>query len=344
MASGTLAKRDSSTKLPARVMADKVVAKLHEAERALQHASTIHQAKIVADVAAAQEVFAHRQRLGETVTGYAHEIKIYALTKLGELLREMPKATGGQPYQKKPGKATGSSLVPVASTLADLGLDKKTAHVAQQLADLPVPVRDAIAKRETSFADARRDQKRKEVRKKLDDLKALEIEAPTGQYDVIVIDPPWPMERIERDERPNQVGFDYDPMSDAQLSELKIPAADSCHVWLWTTQRFLPMAIWLLKAWGLKYVCTFVWHKPGGFQPVGLPQFNCEFALYARQGSPMFLDTKSLPTCFEAPRGRHSEKPEQFYEMVRRVTGGRRLDMFNRRKIDGFTGWGKEAV
>lgn len=206
----------------------------------------------------------------------------------------------------------------------------------------PDRAREVLEGRRTT-ADVVREIRRQETAARLDRIASCEAEAPTGVFDIIVIDPPWPMRKIERDCRPNQTELDYPTMDEEQLAALKIPAAEDCHVWLWTTQRFLSMALGLLERWGLKYVCTFVWHKPGGFQPVGLPQFNCEFALYARRGSPVFLDTKAFQTCFEAPRGRHSEKPEAFYAMVRRVTAGRRLDMFNRRPIEGFSGWGKEA-
>ena len=181
------------------------------------------------------------------------------------------------------------------------------------------------------------------VKRRLEKIKDVDTEPPEGQYEVIVIDPPWPMEKIEREVRPNQVGFDYPTMSEEELSEMSIPCAEDCHVWVWTTHKFLPMALRLLDAWSLKYVCTFVWHKPGGFQPQNLPQYNCEFSIYARRGSPEFSDLKNFNVCFDAPRHGHSVKPGEFYSMVRRVTTGRRLDMFSRREIDGFSSWGLEA-
>ena len=81
----------------------------------------------------------------------------------------------------------------------------------------------------------------------------------------------------------------------------------------------------------------------GGFQPFGLPQFNLEPVIYARKGTPVFASTKAFPLGFQAPRGRHSEKPEVFYEMIRKATDGKRLDMFSRRQIEGFDVWGNEV-
>lgn len=53
---------------------------------------------------------------------------------------------------------------------------------------------------------------------------------PEGFYDVIVIDPPWPMIKIEREEAPEQEGFPYSPMSIDELKMLDVPCADNCHL------------------------------------------------------------------------------------------------------------------
>jgi N6-adenosine-specific RNA methylase IME4 len=168
---------------------------------------------------------------------------------------------------------------------------------------------------------------------------------PDGQYSVIIVDPPWPMEKIERDVRPNQVAFEYPTMSETELVnfDLSAMAADDCHLFCWTTQKFFPMALKLLSSWGFRYVCTMVWHKPGGFQPIGLPQYNCEFVLYARRGSPKFIDTKAFSCCFTAVRSEHSRKPGVFYSLVRRVTDGPRIDVFSREPREGFDQFGNEV-
>ena len=220
----------------------------------------------------------------------------------------------------------------------------KTVIMADALANKRPDLLAQVKTGEITLSKAYTQAKKDERLSKLTDISAQEVKAAQGVYDVIVIDPPWQMEKIERDVAPNQTSFDYPTMDEAALTKLEVPTADDCHVWVWTTHKHLPMALRLLDAWGLKYVCTFTWHKPGGFQPFGLPQYNCEFALYARKGTPQFVETKAFPVCFNAPRGAHSEKPQDFYDVLNRVTAGRRLDMFNRRRIEGFDGWGNESA
>jgi N6-adenosine-specific RNA methylase IME4 len=229
----------------------------------------------------------------------------------------------------------------------DVGIDKNLAHRARTLGGLSDEEFEAAVKENRArIADEADRITRRTInvaaRKSTESRQAV---IPDGRYGCIVIDPPWLMEKIEREVRPNQVGFEYPTMTEDELSAFDMAefAADHCHLWCWTTHRFLPMAFRLVGIWGFHYVCTFVWHKPGGYQPVGLPQYNCEFALYARCGSPSFIDTKAFNTCFEAPRREHSRKPEEFYETVRRVTAGPRLDVFSREKHNGFTQYGNET-
>jgi N6-adenosine-specific RNA methylase IME4 len=57
------------------------------------------------------------------------------------------------------------------------------------------------------------------------------------------------------------------------------------------------------------------------------------------------LATLMLPGCasINAPHREHSRKPDEFYDTVRRVTEGPRVDMFSREPRDGFGQWGIET-
>jgi N6-adenosine-specific RNA methylase IME4 len=325
-------------------METNALAKLDRATHMLAEAKTLDEVKGILDIAEAARVYARAAKLGLEAYNHAAEVKVRAERKAGELLKQLERGKGGNPNLLQ--VVTSS---PYSEVLEEQGINRTTVHRWQQLAEMPELVfeqhlEETRGERPITTSGIIQDVKRAKVRNDLESVEAQEAKAIIGVYDVIVIDPPWQMEKIEREVAPNQVAFEYPTMTLEEISRLEIPFADNCHVWLWTTQKFLPHAFGLFAAWDVKYVCTFGWHKNGGFQPFGLPQYNEEFALYGRVGSPSFVDTKDFKTCFNAPRGKHSEKPGEFYDMVRRVTAGRRLDMFNRRQILGFDGWGKESA
>ena len=85
------------------------------------------------------------------------------------------------------------------------------------------------------------------------------------------------------------------------------------------------------------------WVKSGGPQFPKGPCYNSEFIVVGRKGSPSYMDTKAYSTANYWPRGGHSEKPEGFYDLLRRITQSPRLDIFSRRRIAGFESWGQEA-
>lgn len=199
---------------------------------------------------------------------------------------------------------------------------------------------------ETPASD--RDERREAAIVSNEALAAADVLEPVQTFETIVLDPPWPMAKIERDVRPNQVAFDYPTLSEDELRKfgeaVNRMAADDCHLFMWTTQKFLPLALQLVEHYGFRYVLTMVWHKAGGYQPTGLPQFNSEFVVYARKGTPKFVSTQGFFCCFNGARREHSRKPDEFYEMIRLVTGGLRIDVFSREAREGFAQYGNEPA
>ena len=102
-------------------------------------------------------------------------------------------------------------------------------------------------------------------------------------------------------------------------------------------------AIQILQAWECAFSFLMVWHKSDGAQYPMCPRFNAEYIAVGRHGKPKYNEVNNFRTANFWPRGTHSAKPEGFYDLLRRVTPGPRLDVFGRRRIAGFTSWGNEA-
>ena len=182
---------------------------------------------------------------------------------------------------------------------------------------------------------------------------------PRGWYKTVVIDPPWRLGAMKLRLRPftSKADLPYPTMSLEELEALPVRNILARDAWLfvWCTQKSLPLAIRLLFDWGAKYRWTMVWHKSGGgdmrhqkyhgsggTQPFGCPKFNCEFVVTGARGSPKLDSQKNFPALFKAPVRGHSIKPAEFYEIVQRCCPGPRIDLFARRYIPGFEGWGDQ--
>ena len=170
-----------------------------------------------------------------------------------------------------------------------------------------------------------------------------------GKYRTIVADPPW------RLHRPGAGGIssrplEYPTMSVDDICGLPVAdfADDICHLYLWTISRHLRRAYDVADAWGFNtsHATALVWCKPPlGWAPGGHYGLSTEYVLFCRRGvegrNPI---ARENTTWWTWPRGRHSEKPEAFFDMVERISPAPRLELFARRNRLGWDTWGNEAL
>ena len=89
------------------------------------------------------------------------------------------------------------------------------------------------------------------------------------KYKTIVIDPPWKYGKwaAPKNRKSQEYDLPYNYMTIDEIKGLPIKnlADENCELYLWTTQKYLPTAFDVLKAWGFKYCQTLTWcKKPRG--------------------------------------------------------------------------------
>jgi len=175
---------------------------------------------------------------------------------------------------------------------------------------------------------------------------------PAGVFRCIVADPPWRLDTgPDVFHGTGERGHDhltYEQMGLDQIKALPVEdrSADDAHLYLWTTNKYVEASYQVARAWGFKPSVLLVWAKtPRGVGLGDAYRLTTEFILYARRGS---LKEKQIcdRTWFNWKRGKHSEKPAEFYELVESMTPAKaseRLEMFARTKRRGWQVWGNEV-
>lgn len=173
------------------------------------------------------------------------------------------------------------------------------------------------------------------------------------KYKTIVADPPWMpslgstwISSFKDKGRPHR---QYPTMTLGEIKSLNIPAATQAHLYLWTIAQHVDWAYDVARAWGFDPVILWTWKKPG--LGVGRFQCNTEHILVGRKGSrhgnPFGQGGRHMAatggTLFEWPRGRHSEKPNEFFNLVEQLSPSPRLEMFARNPRMGWDVWGNEV-
>jgi ParB/RepB/Spo0J family partition protein len=163
-------------------------------------------------------------------------------------------------------------------------------------------------------------------------------------HGVIYADPPWRYDNPPMGDvgRANEEHFPTMPLD--EIKALPAPAADDCVLFLWATVPMLPEALAVMEAWGFKYKGAIAWIK----DKVGLGYWirgQVEHLLIGTRGHvPAPAPGDQLPAFVEAPRGRHSEKPDVFAEHIERLFPNvPKLEMFARKARPGWAVWGNEA-
>jgi len=200
-----------------------------------------------------------------------------------------------------------------------------------------------------AYKEIKKEEKKAEridvIKKQIEDIEQGELPELKGLFDVVSVDPPWNYEGESKkitsfDAVGRRVANPYPEMSTDEIKKIKLPLMDDAVVLLWTTHKFLPDAFDILKEWDLDYKATLVWNK----EKIGMGawfRMQCEFCLVGVKGKPYWENTK-YRDIIEEPRRQHSRKPDIFFDVIDKITLGRKLDYFSREKRNGWEVFGND--
>lgn len=172
---------------------------------------------------------------------------------------------------------------------------------------------------------------------------------------VLCADPPWQFgDKLTMAATKRGSGSNYSTMSLEEVKAFQSPSpiADDALLFLWSVAAMKQEALEVMRAWGFAPKSEIVWVKTSGpVQLHAMPKLafgmgryvrNChETCLIGRRGKAK-VQCRSVRSVFFAPAGRHSAKPEAFYDLVEKLSPGPYVELFARRQRPGWRCFGDE--
>jgi len=180
-----------------------------------------------------------------------------------------------------------------------------------------------------------------------------------GPYRILVADCPWRFgDKLPGASRGAE--RNYACLSVEELCAFPLPLlAQDCVLFLWRVASMQRAALDVAEAWGFTVKTEIVWLKKtvNGNRWFGMGRIlraEHEICLVATRGRMPLLNhsTRSTFTTdltaaafdgLSAKVGRHSQKPEEFYDIVEQLYPGPYVELFARRQRPGWTCLGNEV-
>ena len=197
---------------------------------------------------------------------------------------------------------------------------------------------------------------------------------PRGEFRTIIADPPWDYSRkisgggtsgyspVHHSRGGSRGAANhYKTIKTEDIARLPVAdvTASEAHLYLWTTGAFMVEAHHIAESWGFSPKGVIPWiklkrkwranlpHREGSLDSVvrmGMGKYVrwcAEFVVFCVKGKLSALRHDVLGVIF-AERLRHSEKPNELYELVEKVSPPPRLELFARSRKLGYVSWGDE--
>ena len=172
---------------------------------------------------------------------------------------------------------------------------------------------------------------------------------PTGKFRVVYADPPWAYNDsgvVVSSDAYGRAERHYPTMAvdDLCAMPVKDQFEDDAVLFLWVTSPLLSACWPVIEAWGFSYKTSIIWdkvaHNFGHYVSV-----RHELLLICTRGSCTPDNPTPMPDSVVTERrsDAHSEKPESFRQLIERLYPiGRRLELFGRNKVTGWTVYGNQ--